>query len=163
MFTYKTCKLPFQPTIIYPIGYDSLPSHAAIGDFNKDNHQDLVVAFYGTNSIGIFFGYGNGTFTDQVTYSTGFISLPCWVAVTDFNNDTVLDIAVANYGTHSIGVFLGLSGGNFTNQITFSLGSSRPLSLVIGDFNNDHQSDIAVANAGTSDIAILLGLNNGSF
>ncbi|CAF2767020.1 unnamed protein product [Rotaria sp. Silwood2] len=163
MFTYKTCKLPFQPTIIYPIGYDSLPSHAAIGDFNKDNHQDLVVAFYGTNSIGIFFGYGNGTFTDQVTYSTGFISLPCWVAVTDFNNDTILDIAVANYGTHSIGVFLGLSNGNFTNQITFSLGSSRPLSLVIGDFNNDHQSDIAVANAGTSDIAILLGLNNGSF
>ncbi|CAF0975299.1 unnamed protein product [Rotaria sp. Silwood1] len=159
----KICKLTFKPTVKYAIGYDSLPLHAAVGDFNNDNHQDLAVAFHGIHSIGVFFGYGNGTFRNQIEYGTGPGSAPYWVAVTDFNNDTLLDIAVAHYGTNSIGVFLGSGGGNFTNQTTFSLGSSQPLSLVIGDFNNDHHQDIAVANSGTSNIAILLGLNNGSF
>ena len=81
----------------------------------------------------------------------------------DFNNDQQLDIAVANFGTHNIGIFLGTGNGTFTSQTTFSTGSSRPRWIAVGDFNNDKQLDIAVVNYGTNDIGILLGDGNGSF
>ncbi|CAF4246712.1 unnamed protein product [Rotaria sp. Silwood2] len=142
---------------------DSHPRHVAIGDLNNDNYLDLVVVNSGIDNIGIRRGYGNGTFSSQITYSTGFGSIPYWVAIGDFNNDTLLDIAVANYGTHNIGIFLGNSNGSFSNQITFPLDSSRPVSLAIGDFNQDNRLDIAVVNNGTFNIAILLGYGNGSF
>jgi hypothetical protein len=63
-----------------------------------------LVANYGTNNIGILFGYGNGSFQDQTTYSTGYDSMPYPIAVGHFNKDNQLDIAVANYGTNNISI-----------------------------------------------------------
>ncbi|CAF5025798.1 unnamed protein product, partial [Rotaria sp. Silwood1] len=40
-----------------------------------------------------------------MTYSTD--SSPWSIAVGDFNNDTILDIVVANLGSDNVGVFLG--------------------------------------------------------
>ena len=135
----------------------------AVGDFNHDNLLDLVIANSGIDNIGIRLVSSTGTFGNQTFYSTGKGSQPCWVAVQDFNNDHRLDIAVANYGTHSIGIFLADDHGNFLNQEIFFLNASRPLSLAIGDFNNDNQWDIAVVNNGTFNLTILFGFGNGSF
>ena len=125
--------------------------------------MDLVVANSGTDCVGIFIGSGNGTFSSQVTYSTGPGSTPYSVVIRHFNNDTQLDIAVANFGTNSIGVLLGHGDGSFRSPIRTSLGSGRPLSIVAADFNNDNSLDIALANYGTSTVVILLGTNDGSF
>jgi hypothetical protein len=105
----------------------------------------------------------NGTFSNQQTYPTGTYSLPYSVVVNDFNNDNCLDIAVANYGTNNIGIFLGYGNGTFANPKLFSTGSSRPFFITSGDFNNDNRFDIAVANYGTNDIGVLLGDDDGSF
>jgi hypothetical protein len=125
--------------------------------------MDIVVANSGTNNIGIFLSNIDGNFSNQQTYPTGNYSLPYSVVVNDFNNDNYLDIAVANYGTNNIGIFLGYSNGSFANQKLFSTGSSRPLFITSGDFNNDNRSDIAVANYGTDNIGVLLGYGDGSF
>ncbi|CAF4403712.1 unnamed protein product, partial [Adineta steineri] len=68
---------------------------------------DIVVANSGTNNIIIFLNHGNGSFPNQITYSTGSDSEPYSVAVGDFNNDTRLDIVAANFWTNNIIVFLG--------------------------------------------------------
>jgi hypothetical protein len=133
-----------------------------LGDFNKDNKLDIVVANSGTDNIDIFFEDDNGTFVNQTTYSTGSGSHPYSVAVSDFNKDNFLDIVVANYGTNNIVLFLGKENGNFSNQ-TFSTGSSRPLFISVGDFDNDSTKDIAVVHYGTNDIGIVLGYGNGTF
>jgi hypothetical protein len=73
-----------------------------------------------------------------MTFATGDHSKPVSVALAHLNNDTHLDIAIANYDSHSIGVFLGYGNGSFANEITFSTGVSRPVSIAIGDLNNDH-------------------------
>ena len=52
----------------------------------------------------------------MTTYSTGYFSFPSKLAVSDFNNDTHLDIAVANYGSDNIGIFLGYGNGIFANM-----------------------------------------------
>jgi hypothetical protein len=41
-------------------------------------------------------------------------SCPQWVAVEDFNNDTALNIAIANYGADNVGVHLRHSNRSFT-------------------------------------------------
>ena len=145
------------------VAYDSRPRQIATGTFNEDNYLDLVVVNSGADCIGIFIGYGNGTFTSQTTYSSGHGSKPYSITLGHFDNDTKLDIAVANYGSNSIGVLFGHGDGSFEYPIITSLHSSRPLFIISEDFNNDTLLDIAVANDGTSTVAILLGANNGSF
>jgi len=80
------------------IGYDSLPCFISIADINHDTYFDLLVANNGTNNIGMFFGYDNGTFTYQKTFSTGSESHPCSIAVSDMNNNNQSDLIVTKYG-----------------------------------------------------------------
>ena len=145
------------------ISDDSHPHYVAVGDFNNDGRPDIVVPNSGTNNIEVFLRHGNSTFTDQTTYSTGAGSLPYAVAVGYFNNDKLLDIAVANFGTNSIGVFLGTGNGTYASQGIFSTGSSRPRWIGVGDFNNDTQLDLVVVNYGTNTIGVLLGDGHGNF
>ena len=49
----------------YSTGSGSHPYSVAVSDFNNDNFLDIVVANYGTNSILLFLGKGNGTFSNQ--------------------------------------------------------------------------------------------------
>ncbi|CAF4153026.1 unnamed protein product [Rotaria sordida] len=160
----KICQLKFQ-AIIHgdSFNHNSNPCFLVTGDFNHDNLLDIVVANSGTNNIGIFLNYGNKTFASQMTLSTEDHSRPIAVATGDFNNDTHLDIAVANYDSHNISIFLGYGNGTFANQTTFSIGASHPVSIAVGDLNNDHWLDIVVANNGTNNIGILFGFENGSF
>jgi hypothetical protein len=134
-----------------PIEYNYRPQSVAIGDFNNDTWLDLVVANFAADSIAIFLGFGNGSVNRPMIYSTGSGSAPCMVAVGDFNNDHRLDIAVANYGIHNVGIFLGF--GN----------SACPLWVLVADFNNDTVLDIVTVNYGTNSISIFYGNGDGSF
>jgi hypothetical protein len=142
---------------------NSHPHGIAVDDINNDNWLDIVVVNSGTDNIGIFLGNNVATFTSQTTYSTGDHSRPMSVVLGDFNNDTYIDIAVANYDTHNVGILFGYGNGIFKNLTTFFLGSSRPISLTVGDFNNDHCLDIVVTNNGTNNFHVLFGYGNGSF
>ncbi|CAF5111608.1 unnamed protein product, partial [Rotaria sp. Silwood1] len=152
----------FSYPITYSTGYDSSPFSAVSGDINNDNHLDLIIANYGTNNIGIHLANGNRTFLQQKILSTGINSHPYSVIVGYFNNDNMLDIAVANYGNNNIAVLLGEGNATFTSQITYSLNTS-PYSIGLGDFNKDNRLDLVVTSKGTYNIGILLGLGNGTF
>ncbi|CAF5152424.1 unnamed protein product, partial [Rotaria sp. Silwood1] len=60
----------FSSPVTCSTGIDSGPKAIAIGDFNNDGRLDIVVANPGWHNVGAFLGYGNGTFEDQITYST---------------------------------------------------------------------------------------------
>jgi hypothetical protein len=146
----------FVSNTSYSTGNGSYSCAMAVGDFNNDSRLDIVVANSGTNNVGIFLSDGTGTFSSQITYSTGLDSQPYSVAVLDFDNDTVLDIAVANYGSNSMVVFFGDGNGTFTNQSIFNTGyDSHPFALVVGDVNNDNVTDVIATNDGYGNIDIL--------
>lgn len=149
--------------LTYSTGYDSSPFSAISGDFNNDNRLDLAIANYGTNSIGILLANDNETFSEQSIFSTGTNSRPKSIIVGYFNNNILLDIAVANYGTNTVGIFLGMSNGNFAIQVTYLIDGGSPYCIGVGDFNRDRRLDIAVANQGDNNIAHLLGRGDGTF
>ncbi|CAF4948368.1 unnamed protein product, partial [Rotaria sp. Silwood1] len=150
----------FANQISYSSSYS--PQSVAAGDFDNDTCMDIVVANYDSDSIDVRLGYCNGTFGDPITYFTDRFSFLRSIAVGDFDNDTRIDIVVANYGYDNIGVLLGYGNGSFTKQITYLTGS-RPASVAVGDFNKDNRLDIVVANSNDINVSVLLGHGDGSF
>jgi hypothetical protein len=104
----KNCELNFKRTDQNPIEYHFGPRSVAIGDFDNDTCPDMVVANSAVHNIAVYFGFCSGTFDNPILYPTGSDSTPYMVAVGDFNNDSRLDIAVANFRTNNVGIFIGL-------------------------------------------------------
>jgi hypothetical protein len=96
----------FANVTMYSTGDSSVPVSIAVNDLNKDSYLDLVVANWGTNYVLIFLGKGNGSFLGPKAYSVGYNARPQSVAIGDLNNDDMLDIVVANYGTDYIEILL---------------------------------------------------------
>ena len=68
------------------------PMSLTTGDFNNDGWLDIVVGMPKEQNIGIFVGYGNGTFLPFATYLTKSVSTYQNINADDFNNDGRLDI-----------------------------------------------------------------------
>jgi DNA-binding beta-propeller fold protein YncE len=75
-----------------------------VADFNLDGHSDLVVANEYTNTVSIFAGNGDGTFSLAATCRVG--RRPYAVAVGDFDRDGQPDIVTANYDDSTVSVLL---------------------------------------------------------
>lgn len=107
--------------------------------------------------LNVFLGYNNDFFANQTTYIMRPGSSPNSVGIADFDNDTILDIVVANQGTNTLGVLRGYGNGSFACLILFSLNyGSDPFSVIISDVNNVRNLDFIVANEGTDNLNILL-------
>ncbi len=75
------------------------------------------------------------------TYLTGLD--PKSLIINDFNRDSILDLAVTNYGNHTFSILLGNGNATFQMQRIFSTGNmSAPWGIASGDFNNDTLLDL---------------------
>src|SRR5260370_2729248 len=75
---------------------------------------------------------------------------PSSVGVGDFNGDSRLDLAVANWtAAGTVSVLLGDGDGSFQAARNFAAGS-LPLSVAVDDFNGDGLQDLAVANSNSN-------------
>jgi hypothetical protein len=148
----------------YKIYDGSKPHSIAIGDINNDGHQDIVLANYGSDSVGVILGLANRSFNYLIRYLYGSGSTPYSIALAHFNDDSYLDIVVANFGTDNIAISLGFGNGTFAFATLYPTGTgSAPHSVTVADLDNDKRLDIAVANSGTSQLFLLYGNGNGTF
>jgi len=149
-------------------GVDFDPWGMAVGDFNGDGKLDLAVCNYGPNGSGstvsILVGDGTGNFTRSSSPFVGYG--PVLLAPGDFNGDSKLDFAVANYGTNrnggAVSVLLGDGTGNFTLASSPATGSD-PMSVAVGDFNGDGKPDLVTPNQWSNNLSVFLGDGTGSF
>ncbi len=156
------CSLPSFATTVYPANVS--PTNLAVGDFNNDNKQDVVVTNQISNDISVLIGTGTGSFSPQTLINSGG-SGPYGIATGNFNADANLDFVVTNSGANTVSLYLGNGNGTFSTPNNFTVGAS-PLSVAVGDFNNDGKKDIAVANFGgffSGAVSILLGNGTGGF
>jgi hypothetical protein len=154
----------FKPQVTYFTGNG--PRGVAVGDFDGDGILDLAVTNYqpSSSTVSILLGKGDGTFKPQVSYATG--DAPGAVVVADLNEDGILDLAVANYGSftlvYSVSILLGNGDGTFQPQVTYAT-ATIPGGVAVGDFNSDGFLDLAVANTNSNTIGIQLGNGDGTF
>jgi hypothetical protein len=90
------------------------------------------------------------------------MDFPKSVAVSDFNNDQILDI-VFNTRTF-IGLLTGLGNGTFHREVVFSTGNKSNIQYIcVGDLNNDNRTDIVISDTGYNTLSVFIGYGNGTF
>ncbi len=88
----------------------------AADDFNKDDRPDIVVANRMSNTVGILLEYANRAIAYKTTLKMVEGLRPQSFVITDFNLNDQMDIAVANYGSNSVGIFFGYNNYSFTQS-----------------------------------------------
>jgi hypothetical protein len=93
-------------------------------------------------------------------------TMPGSVALADFNGDGKLDIAVSNFSSNTISVFLNKGDGTLQDPIVspVQITAVGLGPLAVGDFNRDGKPDLVVATiAGLQADIVLLGNGDGTF
>jgi hypothetical protein len=143
-----------------------------VGDLNVDGKLDAAAPNCGptANSVSLRFGDGAGAFTQQVggTPLTTDISDPRAVAIGDFNQDGRPDLAISNFGSASLTIYLGSQFGTFPTATHSTINvMPHPRPVVIADFNGDGKQDLATGGGPGSgnpgSIWVLLGNGAGAF
>jgi len=139
------------------------PYSVAIGDLDGDGKADLAVANQGSNTVSVFRNTGSSgaitaaSFAGRVDFATG--ATPRSVATGDLDGDGKADLAVTNYGSHTVSVLHNTSSsgaitaGSFAARVNFTTGSN-PYSVAIGDLDGDGKADLAVANYGSVTVSV---------
>ena len=148
-----------------PFAVGAYPESVAVADFNADGKLDLAVAGVGLYqstglNVTVLLGDGAGGFTAAPGGASATGDAPTALAVADFNEDGLPDLAVINPETGTVAILLGNGTGGFTSATgsPFTAGA-QAVALAAGDFNADGKPDFAVANYGSNNLTVLL---NGS-
>jgi len=139
----------------FTVGYD--PRWIAAADFNQDGKLDIVTANWGSSSVSILYGVGNGALTNRTDYPG--VSLARGLAVGHFNGDSHLDIVVLGGGTsgpYSCSALLGDGAGGFA--VTSTTNNFPSPVVASGDFNGDEKLDLA-----TLGVSVAFGKGDASF
>ena len=137
------------------------PMAMAAGDLNGDTKPDLAVVNRTDATVSILLNNGDATFTAATGSPLATASSPTGVAIADFNQDGIPDLAVTNGGANTFTVFVGLSRGLFSQAFQPPAGpsGSTPTAIVAGTFATGGFPDVAITNdfsAATGDITVVL-------
>lgn len=109
----------------------------------------ILLCFVAPSAVGQSLSFARS----DVATATG----PQQVAVGDFNNDGLADIAVLNSGSNSVTVLVNSGNGSLTSL------AGRPTSFALGDVNGDGFLDLIVNDVTNNKIYTLLGKGDGTF
>jgi hypothetical protein len=144
----------FSEALGSPIAVGTQPRAIAAGNLNSDGYVDLAIVNYGSNSVTILLGNGDGTFTNGGSInSSGGTHAP---AIGDFDGDGFNDIAVTRLNANAVSIYYGNGDGTFKTVSTDVPVGTNPLFIVAADLDNDGKADLAVTNYGSNNVTILL-------
>jgi flagellin-like hook-associated protein FlgL len=132
-----------------------------LADINGDGNLDILASGGSVSDLRLFYNNGGGIFSSSQTINIGGGVRPREIAVGDFNNDGLQDMAVALDLANSVPVYLQNQNGTFTRN-NISTGQSS-YGIASSDLNNDGNLDLLVTYSGAGQFAPLMNQGNGSF
>jgi hypothetical protein len=143
-----------------PVGHG--PTSIAAGNFDSinatGNFPGLAVTNAGDGTVSVLLGNGKGAFGSATPATFDTQSMPAAILSTDFNNDGIPDLAVANEGSNTVSVFLGLGGGTFAPPLNVATGNV-PLALTAGNVTGG-VPDLAVVNESSGSVSVILNTSS---
>jgi len=139
-----------------PIATDVDPAAFAAGDLNADGFADLAIVNQSANAVTVLLNDGTGVFAPALGSPLQTASTPAGVAIADFTNDGLGDIAVTNNGASTLGVYANLSSGAFSSRIELSV-PPGPLALTTATLTTSGLPDaILTASSGSNNFVTVL-------
>jgi hypothetical protein len=158
------------------IGPTYHPLQVLATDLDQDGHLDVIVVNFGRfegdpgsgvpgsdSTIDVHFGDGTGGVSETINLVAGFGTAQ--VAIGDFNEDGLLDLAAVNFQQEisSVAILLATGPRSFVVDAwypTFSVGTRC---VATGDIDRDGHLDLAVGSFGNDDFFTFLGNGTGGF
>lgn len=147
------------------------PFGSVASDFNRDGKLDFAVANFGSNSISVAIGNGQGGFAPPT--SIDVTSSPTGIVTADFDGKNGPDVAVltgpagASSASGAVHILLNDGTGKLVLAATsYAVGTGQGF-IQTADFNHDAKPDIVVVNYGSNNsnmgvVNILLNRADGS-
>ena len=136
------------------------PYSLTMKDLNLDGKPDASIANFTDAKVSVLLnittpGAATPAFETKADYAAG--TNPVFVTSDDLNGDYKPDLAVVNYSSNSVSVFInttaiGVSTPSFSVKTDIS--SSSNYSIVVRDFNDDGKPDVATANDTNNSISV---------
>jgi Flp pilus assembly secretin CpaC len=145
-----------------PVATGADPVAFAAGDLNADGFADFAVVNQSLNEVTILLNDGTSVFTAAVGSPLATASTPAGVAIADFTNDGVGDIAVTNNGSSTLGIYAGLGSGEFSQRIELSV-PSGPLAVTTSTLTTSGLPDAIVTSSSGSNNFVTVLLDPSSF
>lgn len=140
------------------------PVAVAVGDFNGDTRQDLVVADALSTFVSVRLGFGDGTFQVVPPVVLGAQQATS-VLTGDVNRDGNADLVTLTGACGGPGNYVAVRLGNGNGTFRppkFTAAGFCSTGAAIGDYDRDGVPDLAAPSGGPS-ITMLLGNGDGSF
>jgi len=127
------------------------PASVAIGDFNSDGVLDLAVVNQGDNSVSIILSSSNAdaTFSAASGSPLATAATPAGVTIANFTAGNVPSIAVTNQGQSTLGIYIGLGGGTFSNRLEIATPTS-PSAIISATLTSSGLPDVALTALGST-------------
>ncbi len=138
------------------------PYYVDVADFDGDTDLDVVVGFFNTQSVEIFYNQfiESGTSTvswikDTVTVDSGNIYL-LGVGFADVNNDGTMDVYKTDLNSGYVAWYNKTkNGASIETIISNETIIDRPALAYVVDIDNDTFNDVIVTDGGSADDAII--------
>ncbi|MBL8797070.1 MAG: VCBS repeat-containing protein [Planctomycetia bacterium] len=149
----------FEPIVTTPALNLGRVTGLVTGDFNDDGELDVAVSSSDRTQIQVLLGTGDGRFAEPQGFLVAGGSQTLYAA--DWNNDDVLDLAVANSNGH-VAVLLGNGDGSFLPEVRYTVGPS-PVSILAFDGDHDGFLELVVGDNADFTVSLLRNQGDGTF
>jgi Flp pilus assembly secretin CpaC len=122
-----------------------------VGDLDSDTVPDLAVVNQGDNTVSVLLGSNNldATFSAAAGSPLPTATTPAGVVIANFTGGNFPSLAVTNKGQGTLGIYVGLGSGTFSNRIEIGTPAS-PSAILTAVLTSTALPDVALTALGAT-------------